>query len=857
MAQTDYVVRLRGKDELSGMLSNVKNSLKSTSDAADRLDEIQQHFKRIAESTKAPKQQLREMQKLLSSMNFEGLNNTSVFTEIAERAGQIRDAVSDAGRAVNAFASDTFKLEAIGQGLGAIASAGTMVTGAMEMLGVTNNNVLQSIKKLQAALTLLNGVQGLANVLNKDSVVVLRLKQIHLLATKAVTEKETAALAANSVATGANTIAQKLAQSARQKLNYTIAVGKALLGDWTGLVLVGAAALTTYAIATAGSSDELESQAKATEKAASATDNYRKKVSDNIGESIGKFMGLKVQWENLKTVAEKTKWIQDNQSAFNALGLAVTDLNTAEDVFSAKTSKIVASLEARAKAAAAMEMITQAYKDYYARIDENSKTVEGGGKYNVYRYDGPKEFTGSEGIASATFQNMIDKYGLKLGKDYTLDRGLGGEPGRAGIDTFRLMEAGIKKMEDAENSKRNQDAVKRWKENNASAAAERDASVGMLRQEYEQAVKEIAETDTSKYFKAEKNGGARSSSTSKQEEVIDENSLKFAENKLRELQDMRLKVSVEDTGLVDSLNADIAKWEEEVKNRKLSLGIIKAEVVPESRPESEPTIKMPEADKYFASGSSEDKRQSVANAQSMIERLKSDVKLKIIGADEAMETISHINASLRELELEPIEIHINSDGELETLQEQIESMIGQLEASQDRLESVTGSIGQMGSAFGQLGNAIGGTEGKWIGFAGTMASTTAQTLADISKIIMANQAKAIAETAAANSGLPFPASLAAIAAAVAGIMGIFASLPKFAEGGIVPGSSFSGDRTLIRANAGEMVLNKTQQNNLYRAIKDNDLGGGSNVNVSGEFRIKTGDLVAVISNHNSKIRKQS
>jgi hypothetical protein len=36
------------------------------------------------------------------------------------------------------------------------------------------------------------------------------------------------------------------------------AVAKALLGDWTGLVLVGAVALGTYALATSDSTDELE-----------------------------------------------------------------------------------------------------------------------------------------------------------------------------------------------------------------------------------------------------------------------------------------------------------------------------------------------------------------------------------------------------------------------------------------------------------------------------------------------------------------------------------------------------------------------------------------------------------------------
>ena len=46
-------------------------------------------------------------------------------------------------------------------------------------------------------------------------------------------------------------------------------------------------------------------------------------------------------------------------------------------------------------------------------------------------------------------------------------------------------------------------------------------------------------------------------------------------------------------------------------------------------------------------------------------------------------------------------------------------------------------------------------------------------------------------------------------------MGIFASLPKFATGGIVGGNSKSGDRVLARVNSGEMILNAAQQAQLF------------------------------------------
>ena len=52
------------------------------------------------------------------------------------------------------------------------------------------------------------------------------------------------------------------------------------------------------------------------------------------------------------------------------------------------------------------------------------------------------------------------------------------------------------------------------------------------------------------------------------------------------------------------------------------------------------------------------------------------------------------------------------------------------------------------------------------------------------------------------------------------ISSIFGGSEKHAEGGIVGGSSYSGDKVLTRLNSGEMVLNFDQQNRLFNAIKN-------------------------------------
>ncbi len=75
-------------------------------------------------------------------------------------------------------------------------------------------------------------------------------------------------------------------------------------------------------------------------------------------------------------------------------------------------------------------------------------------------------------------------------------------------------------------------------------------------------------------------------------------------------------------------------------------------------------------------------------------------------------------------------------------------------------------------------------------------------------LIGVKQAEALASGTASAASLPFPANIAAIASIIATITALFASFAgSFADGGIISGGSFHGDKMLARVNAGEMILN--------------------------------------------------
>ncbi|WP_291580961.1 tape measure protein [Bacteroides sp.] len=115
--------------------------------------------------------------------------------------------------------------------------------------------------------------------------------------------------------------------------------------------------------------------------------------------------------------------------------------------------------------------------------------------------------------------------------------------------------------------------------------------------------------------------------------------------------------------------------------------------------------------------------------------------------------------------------------------------------------------------------------------------------------VAANTAKGVSAVGSSAASLPFPANLIAMGAAIAAAVALFASIPKFANGGIITGGPSSGDKMLARVNAGEMILNQGQQSRLWQAIQSGRLLAGASVSPqSMTTKVRGKDLLLTINN---------
>lgn len=186
------------------------------------------------------------------------------------------------------------------------------------------------------------------------------------------------------------------------------------------------------------------------------------------------------------------------------------------------------------------------------------------------------------------------------------------------------------------------------------------------------------------------------------------------------------------------------------------------------------------------------------------------------------------------IKIVPIEVDLDKIDIVDEIQDPLK------DAQIKKAEEYTKTIQGIGYAMEDVNSIAQASGNQTVGF-------ITETFSSIAQMIISLNSLAVANGVANAAALPFPANLAAIATVVSTIAGIFSSLPKFADGGIIGGSSFFGDKMIARVNSGEMILNQSQQGRLFQMINSGNSGG--NVKVDGEIKVRGKAMYIAIRNY--------
>lgn len=752
-----------------------------------------------------------------------------------KRAAELTDAIKDNRDTIRRLSEDQQGIDALAEGFSTIGSAASSAFGLIATATGKQEDFNRAIAAFTTVQSLSNTAVKVKNMLQKESNVMLAIGNVQTAALAKAEELQAAA-------TGKATIAQKLFNAVAKANPYVLLA--------TAVIAVGTA-LAAFAIHSSKAAKAQKEQAEATKLEQDALDAYKNSLTSSLGQAMTSYKTLQEQWKNCNTELSKTEFIKKHQTEFKKLGVEVKTTADAENVFEKNTEAVKEGLMKRAKAAA---KAAQA-QVYYGQAIAKTIELESLQSRKLQELSEAKDETRVVGTSTAgtvmTVKITAAEKRAEIEKKY--------------IEEEKKRQAEIEDL-NRKGDKLISEAV------DEGYGADTGGSSGRSKATKEQ-ITRLQELEN------------KAKDVQKQLENLNEKAPDFnikKEDLTKQLKDTQqavkdYKIAIglevpksEVDQRIDDLKAELKKHEEEYKvavmnddeaakqaaidayktcQEKLDKYTIKIPVEPDINKLKEKLAKIleeskPKKEYDFSIGLSEEDQQkaekSLQDLRSLEEETKNlqDLLAETKGTplfDEISEKIAKNKEEIKDLQDTVENYNDQAKGNKKESKE--------WDKKSKNASEYANMLGTVGDAFKFLGDS---QEAQAAQFAVNTAATIAQTVSTIA----AMNAQALAEGSASAFALPFPACLGAWATIFSTIVSIFASLPSFASGGVIPGGTSLRDNQLAHVASGEMILNGRQQNNLFNAIDQDRLGGGGNaVQVTGVIRGK--DLLLVQKNYNS------
>ena len=617
--------------------------------------------------------------------------------------------------------------------------------------------------------------------------------------------------------------------------------------------------------------DEAGEAAKGIEELGDQADTvkeaYDSTLKSTYSDLMGKYDKLRTAWQALSTEQQKIAWIKNNQSAFNDLRLKIDDVSDAENIFNGNTDAVVEAFSRRAKAAAYAAKLASLYEKQIELFDK--KTEVTGDIAEDAKKSGRKAIAGD--VVPEGWRN--ERYG-SVGRDGVWRFSEQGAKLYSGTDVSTNPQVRELEKQIDDNNRQIEETKKqiasekveanKWvtpadiKINKSSSTHtnktdDKPAEKGSM-DWYEKRLADIRK-------KIEATGNEERAKTLQAE----------YESVEKEFKDFKIKIGVDEPEekeaktYVEKLQEQLSDAQKNFDNAttiearveaQAKINDIQTEI--DEATKGKLTIEADVEPSYITQGSAEDKRQSYSNARQKADRIQQDYEIGLIGKDEALSGLAELNGQITALGLKPVHIEVETedlDRAKEKMRETSEALRNGwsgIKGIGDSIQGITDALESDGVAWEKITSVVDGVVQAFMGIKAvidlvnmltgattaqaaaqntqTMATTanttatvahTAATTADTTASALNTTTKsgeAVANATASGAKLPFPANIAAIAAGVAAVVAALAMVGSFSTGGIVGGSSPTGDKLIARVNSGEMILNKHQQMRMLKIL---------------------------------------
>lgn len=363
--------------QIKNRISEVTKEIETEKPAIDELKTKHTELKMAAEGAGVSmKTQLRDLTQEIASLlvAYSQLSDEEKATadgralkkhieQLTEEAGILRDAMADTAAAINNAASDTRGLDQLTGALQLAIDGFGLATGAAEIFGISQKDLVEVQTKLQAAIVASNALSSIQNNLQKQSAL---MQGIQIIQTKAAAAAETLKTSAQ----GKGIIATKGATVAQAAFNAVAKANPYVVLAMSCLTVVGA--LYAFSKGSKAAKEAEEKRQLQIEEARQKEDEFKNSVVSSASSMISKYFQLKKSWEDLgDSLDKRQRFIDGHKEAFRQLGVEINGVADAQKYLAEMTDLAIEALARQSIANAFTENLDKQLQPYIDAWNDN------------------------------------------------------------------------------------------------------------------------------------------------------------------------------------------------------------------------------------------------------------------------------------------------------------------------------------------------------------------------------------------------------------------------------------------------------------------------------------------------------